>query len=158
MISPDLTRNEVDKHGPGGGPYTNEADGGENYNTITALVESEHEEGVLYAGSDDGLLHITKNGGETWENITPKGIEDGIINSIEVSPHDPATAYIVLMRYKSMDLNSYVFKTTDYGQSWTKIVKGLEDPNGFARVVRSDKKKRGIIICRYRDGIIHFNG
>ena len=80
IVSPDLTKNEVDKHGPGGAPYTNEAAGGENYNTITALVESQHEQGVLYAGSDDGLLHITKNGGESWTNITPTGIKDGIIN------------------------------------------------------------------------------
>ncbi len=144
-ISPDLTKNETDKHGPGGGPYTNEAAGGENYNTISSLVESEHEEGVLYAGTDDGLLHITKNGGQTWENITPKGIKNGIINSIEVSPHDPATAYIVVMRYKSMDLNSYIFKTNNYGQNWTKIVNGLDDPNGFVRVVRSDKKRRGLL-------------
>ncbi|CAI8351600.1 MAG: Uncharacterised protein [Flavobacterium sp. SCGC AAA160-P02] len=152
-ISPDLTKNETDKHGPGGGPYTNEAAGGENYNTISSLVESEHEEGVLYAGTDDGLLHITKNGGQTWENITPKGIKNGIINSIEVSPHDPATAYIVVMRYKSMDLNSYIFKTNNYGQNWTKIVNGLDDPNGFVRVVRSDKKRRGLLYAGTETGL-----
>ncbi|WP_028872029.1 VPS10 domain-containing protein [Psychroserpens burtonensis] len=152
-ISPDLTKNETEKHGPGGGPYTNEAAGGENYNTLTALVESAHEEGVLYAGSDDGLLHITKNGGQTWENITPKGIKDGIINSIDVSPHDPAKAYIVIMRYKSMDLNSYVFKTADYGQTWTKIVNGLEDPNGFVRVVRADEKNEGLLYAGTEIGL-----
>jgi photosystem II stability/assembly factor-like uncharacterized protein len=152
-ISPDLTKNETEKHGPGGGPYTNEAAGGENYNTLTALVESAHEEGVLYAGSDDGLLHITKNGGQAWENITPKGIEDGIINSIDISPHDPATAYAVIMRYKSMDLNSYVFKTTNYGQTWTKIVNGLEDPNGFVRVVRADKKREGLLYAGTEIGL-----
>jgi photosystem II stability/assembly factor-like uncharacterized protein len=152
-ISPDLTKNETEKHGPGGGPYTNEAAGGENYNTITALVESEHEEGVLYAGSDDGLLHITKNGGVTWDNITPKGIKDGIINSIDISRHNPATAYVVIMRYKSMDLNSYIFKTNDYGQTWTKIVNGLEDPNGFARVVRADKKKEGLLYAGTETGL-----
>jgi photosystem II stability/assembly factor-like uncharacterized protein len=152
-ISPDLTKNETDKHGPGGGPYTNEAAGGENYNTITALVESELEEGVLYAGSDDGLLHITKNGGQSWENITPKGIEDGIINSIEVSPHNPAAAYVVILRYKSMDLNSYVFKTNNYGKSWTKVVNGLDDPNGFARVVRADKKVDGLLYAGTEIGL-----
>ena len=152
-ISPDLTKNETDKHGPGGGPYTNEAAGGENYNTLTALVESEHEEGVLYAGSDDGLLHITKNGGVTWENITPKGIKDGIINSIDVSPQNPAKAYVVIMRYKSMDLNSYVFKTSNYGQTWTKIVNGLEDPNGFARVVRADKKRAELLYAATETGL-----
>ena len=153
IVSPDLTKNEVDKHGPGGAPYTNEAAGGENYNTITALVESQHEQGVLYAGSDDGLLHITKNGGESWTNITPNGIKDGIINSIDISQHNPATAYIVIMRYKSMDLNSYVFKTNDYGQNWTKIVTGLNDPNGFARVVRADKKQEGMLYAGTETGL-----
>ncbi|TCI93726.1 VPS10 domain-containing protein [Tenacibaculum sp. M341] len=152
-ISPDLTKNEKDKHGPGGGPYTNEAAGGENYNTLTTLVESQHKEGVLYAGSDDGLLHITKNGGASWENITPKGISDGIINSIDISEHDPATAYVVIMRYKSLDLNSYVFKTTNYGKTWTKIVTGLNDPNGFARVVRADKKRKGLLYAGTETGL-----
>ena len=153
IVSPDLTKNEVEKHGPGGAPYTNEAAGGENYNTLTALVESQHEEGVLYAGSDDGLLHITKNGGESWKNITPPGIKDGIINSIDISQHNPATAYVVIMRYKSMDLNSHIFKTNNYGQTWTKIVKGLNDPNGFARVVRADKKQQGLLYAGTETGL-----
>lgn len=153
VISPDLTKNEKDKHGPGGGPYTNEAAGGENYNTITALVESQHEEGLLYAGTDDGLLHITRNGGTSWENITPKGISDGIINSIDVSEHDPAVAYVVVMRYKSLDLNSYVFRTENYGKTWTKIVNGLDDPNGFVRVVRADKKREGLLYAGTETGL-----
>ncbi|MGB3463966.1 MAG: glycosyl hydrolase, partial [Cyclobacteriaceae bacterium] len=152
-ISPDLTRNEEDKHGPGGGPYTNEAAGGENYNTITALIESQHEEGVLYAGADDGLLHITKNGGSSWADVTPPGISDGIINSIDISEHDPATAYVVVMRYKSLDLKSYIFKTSNYGQSWKKIVNGLDDPNGFARVVRADKKRKGLLYAGTETGL-----
>jgi len=152
-ISSDLTKNEIEKHGPGGGPYTNEAAGGENYNTLTALVESDQEEGVLYAGSDDGLLHITKNGGESWVNVTPKGVKDGIINSIDISAHDPAVAYVVIMRYKSMDLNSYIFKTTNYGQTWKKIVNGLDDPNGFTRVVRADKKRKGLLYAGTEVGL-----
>ncbi|MBX2827547.1 MAG: glycosyl hydrolase [Flavobacteriaceae bacterium] len=152
-VSPDLTKNEKDKHGPGGGPYTNEAAGGENYNTITALVESQHQQGVLYAGTDDGLLHITKNGGQNWENITPHGISDGIINSIDISELDPAVAYVVVMRYKSQDLSSYIFKTSDYGKSWTKIVNGLDDPNGFARVVRADKKRKGLLYAGTETGL-----
>ncbi|CAL2083223.1 VPS10 domain-containing protein [Tenacibaculum sp. 190524A05c] len=152
-VSPDLTKNEKDKHGPGGGPYTNEAAGGENYNTLTALVESQHEEGVLYAGSDDGLLHITRNGGANWENITPKEIKDGIINSIDISEHNPAVAYVVVMRYKSLDLNSYVFKTNNYGKTWTKIVNGLDDPNGFVRVVRADKKRKGLLYAGTETGL-----
>ena len=153
VVSPDLTRNEKDKQGPGGGPYTNEAAGGENYNTLMSLVESPHEAGVLYAGSDDGLVHITKNGGTNWTNITPKGITDGIINSIEVSPHDPGTAYIAVMRYKSMDLKPYIYKTTDYGQSWKLLVNGLNDPHSFVRVVRADKKQKGLLYAGTETGL-----
>jgi photosystem II stability/assembly factor-like uncharacterized protein len=152
-ISPDLTKNEKDKHGLGGAPYTNEAAGGENYNTITSLVESQHEKGVLYAGTDDGYLHITKDGGRSWKNITPKPLPDGIINSIEISEHNPATAYIVVMRYKSMDLNSYVFKTNNYGKTWEKIANGLDNPNEFARVVRADKKKKGLLYAGTEGGL-----
>ena len=158
VVSPDLTKNEKDKQGPGGKPYTNEAAGGENYNTLMSLVESPHEQGVLYAGSDDGLIHITKDGGQNWTNITPKGITDGIINSIEVSPHNPATAYIVIMKYKSMDLKPYVFKTNNYGQSWTKIVNGFNDPHGFVRVVREDTKRKGLLYAGTETGLyISFN-
>ncbi|MEC7770938.1 MAG: glycosyl hydrolase [Bacteroidota bacterium] len=153
VVSPDLTRNEIEKQGPGSGPYTNEAAGGENYNTIMYLVESPHEQGLLYAGSDDGLVHITKNGGETWENITPPNIKEGIINSIEVSPHDPATAYITLMRYKFMDLDTYIFKTKDYGQTWTKITNGIDGEHTFARVVREDKKQKGLLYAGTETGL-----
>ena len=152
-VSPDLTKNEKDKQGPGGGPYTNEAAGGENYNTITALVESQHEQGVLYAGTDDGLLHITKNGGQSWANITPKSVPDGIVNSIDISEHDPATVYVVMMRYKSMDLNPYIFKSNDYGQTWAKIVNGINDQHTFVRVVRADKKQKGLLYAGTETGL-----
>lgn len=152
-VSPDLTKNEKDKHGPGGGPFTNEAAGGENYNTITYLVESLHEEGVLWAGTDDGLLHVTKNGGQNWDNTTPAGIKDGIINSIEVSPHDAATAYVVVMRYKSMDLNSHIFKTSDYGATWTKITNGITGAHTFTRVVREDHKQKGLLYAGTETGL-----
>ncbi len=152
-VSPDLTKNETEKHGPGGGPFTNEAAGGENYNTITYLVESPYEKGVLWAGTDDGWLHITKNEGQQWTNVTPPNIPDGIVNSIEVSPHDPATAYVVIMRYKSMDLNSYIFKTTDYGQSWTKIVDGITGEHTFTRVVREDPVRKGLLYAGTETGL-----
>lgn len=152
-ISPDLTKNEKDKHGPGGTPFTNEAAGGENYNTITYLVESQHEEGVLWAGNDDGLLHITRDGGQNWTNITPAEIKDGIVNSIEISTHDPATAYVVVMRYKSMDLNSYIFKTTDYGSTWTKIVNGITGEHTFTRVVREDPQQKGLLYAGTETGL-----
>jgi photosystem II stability/assembly factor-like uncharacterized protein len=158
VISPDLTKNELDKQGPGGGPFTNEAAGGENYNTITALVESQHEQGILYAGTDDGTLQITMNDGTSWTNITPKGIKDGIVNSIDISEHDPATVYITVMRYKSMDLKPYIFKSENYGKSWTSIVEGIEDPNGFVRVVRADKKRKGLLYAGTEVGFyISFN-
>ena len=152
-ISPDLTRNDSSKHGPGGAPYTNEAAGGENYNTIMYLVESPHEKGVMYVGTDDGLVHISKNGGAQWANITPNNLPEGIINSIEVSPHDPATAYIVVMRYKSMDLNPYVFKTTNYGNSWTPINNGINGDHTFVRVVREDKKNKGLLYAGTETGL-----
>lgn len=153
IVSPDLTRNDPDKHGPGGGPYTNEAAGGENYNTIMYLVESPHEAGVLYAGSDDGLIHMTRNGGASWENITPRNLPEGIINSIEVSPHDPATAYAVVMRYKFLDLKPYIFKTNNYGKTWTSITNGISGDHTFVRVVREDKVKRGLLYAGTETGL-----
>ena len=152
-VSPDLTKNETEKHGPGGAPYTNEAAGGENYNTLTYLVESQHEEGVLWAGSDDGLLHLTRDGGQNWANVTPPNVPDGIINSIEVSPHDPATTYVVVMRYKSMDLGSHIFKTSNYGQTWTRIVNGITGEHTFTRVVREDPKQKGLLYAGTETGL-----
>lgn len=152
-ISPDLTRNDTTRQGPGGRPFTNEAAGGENYNTLMYLTESPHEEGVIWAGSDDGLVHVTKNGGENWNNVTPSGLQEGIINSIEVSPHDPATAYISVMRYKFNDLTPLAYKTNDYGASWTKITYGFDDPNGFVRVIREDPKVRGLLYAGTETGL-----
>ncbi|SEP56509.1 WD40/YVTN/BNR-like repeat-containing protein [Neolewinella agarilytica] len=152
-VSPDLTRNDKSKQGPGGGPYTNEAAGGENYNTLMALVESPHEKGVLWAGSDDGLVHLTRDGGANWKNVTPNNLPEGIINSIEVSPHDPATAYVVAMRYKQMDLKPYIFKTTDYGASWRSITRGITGKHTFVRVVREDPDKAGVLYAGTETGI-----
>ena len=126
VISPDLTRNNKNQQVPGGTPFTNEAAGGENYNTLMSLSLSPHDSKVIWAGSDDGLIHITQDGGENWKNVTPRGLKEGIINSIEVSPHDPATAYITLMRYKFMDLMPYIFKTKDYGLNWELITDGIK--------------------------------
>ncbi|WP_425392209.1 VPS10 domain-containing protein [Ekhidna sp.] len=152
-ISPDLTRNDTTKQGPGGRPYTNEAAGGENYNTIMYLAASPHEKDVIWVGSDDGLVHVTKDEGANWTNVTPKGLQEGIINSIEVSPHDAATAYITVMRYKFNDLTPLVFKTNDYGASWTKITNGFNDPNGFVRVVREDPKVKGLLYAGTETGL-----
>ncbi|MBD0779243.1 glycosyl hydrolase [Maribacter sp. ANRC-HE7] len=153
IISPDLTRNDKSQQGPGSGPYTNEAAGGENYNTIMYLVESPHEKGVLWAGSDDGLIHLTKDGGQNWTNVTPPNLREGIVNSIEVSPHDPATAYVVVMRYKQMDLKPYVFKTSDYGTTWYNITNGITGEHTFVRVVREDKRKKGLLYAGTETGL-----
>ncbi|WP_422082357.1 WD40/YVTN/BNR-like repeat-containing protein [Ulvibacterium sp.] len=153
VVSPDLTRNDKSRQGPGGGPYTNEAAGGENYNTLSYLVESPHEKGVLWAGSDDGLVHLTKDDGQNWENVTPPGLGEGIINSIEVSPHNPAKAYITVMRYKWMDLTPYAFKTTDYGKTWIKIVNGIVGEHTFVRVLREDPKQKGLLYAGTETGL-----
>jgi hypothetical protein len=157
-ISPDLTRNMDDKQGKGGGPYTNEAVGAENYGTIAHIMESPHEKGVLWTGSDDGLVHLTRNGGETWENVTPKGLNECLVNAIEVSPHDPATAYIATTRYKFNDYTPALYKTTDYGKSWTNISAGI--PYGsFTRVVREDVSRKNLLYAGTEKGVfISWNG
>ncbi|XLS29521.1 VPS10 domain-containing protein [Flavobacteriaceae bacterium M23B6Z8] len=152
-ISPDLTRNLNSQLGPGGTPYTNEAAGGENYHTIMYLTASPHEKGVLWAGSDDGLIHITRDEGENWTNVTPAGMKEGIVNSIEVSPHDPATAYATLMRYKLNDLKPYIYKTTNYGESWSLITNGIDAPHTFARAVREDPVVKGLLYAATETGL-----
>ena len=112
-ISPDLTRDEDAKQGYGGGPITNEGAGGEIYGTIYYLAESPHEAGTLWAGSDDGLVHISRDDGATWVDVTPDGLEDGLVNAISVSTHDPATAYVAYNRNKFNDFTPRAFKTTD---------------------------------------------
>ena len=153
VISPDLTRDEKDKQLAGGVPYTNEAAGGENYNTLMSLAVSPHSKDELWAGSDDGLVHLTRDGGKTWENVTPKGMREGIVNSIEVSPFSPGKAYITLMRYKYMDLKPYVYKTENYGQKWVQINAGIEGKHTFVRVVRADKKIPGLLYAGTETGL-----
>lgn len=157
-ISPDLTRDIDEKQGNGGGPYTNEAVGAENYGTLAYMIESPHEKGVFWTGSDDGFVHITKNGGETWENVTPKGLKECLINAIEVSPHDPATAYVTTTRYKFNDYTPAMYKTTDYGKTWENISNGI--PYGsFTRVVREDHEKKDLLYAGTEKGMfISWNG
>lgn len=150
--SPDLTKNEKEKQGKGGGPYTNEAVGAENYGTIAYLIESPHEKGVMWTGSDDGLVHLTKDGGKTWENVTPKGLPETLVNAIEVSPHDAATAYIATTRYKFNDYTPAIYKTTDYGKTWINISKGI--PYGaFTRVVREDTQIKNLLFAGTETGV-----
>ena len=107
-VSPDLTRNEISKQGKGGGPYTNEAVGAENYGTLSYVTESPHEKGVIWTASDDGLVQLTRDGGENWINVTPKNLAECLINAIEVSHHDPATAYIATTRYNFHDYTPWL--------------------------------------------------
>ena len=151
-VSPDLTRNQKEKQGKGGGPYTNESVGAESYGTISYVIESPHEKGVMWVGSDDGLVHITKDEGANWSNVTPKGLKECLINAIEVSPHDPATVYIATTRYKFNDHQPGLYKTTNYGKTWTNISKGI--PYGaFTRVIREDTDRKGLLFAGTETGI-----
>jgi photosystem II stability/assembly factor-like uncharacterized protein len=142
-ISPDLTRNDTTKQGLGGGPITNEGAGGETYNTINYVVESPHERGVIYTGADDGSVFVTRDGGKTWKNVTPPGLPESVVHSIEVSPHDKGTAWVCANRFKFNEFNSWLYKTTDYGVTWTRQAEALKDD--FLRVVREDKKVPGLL-------------
>jgi photosystem II stability/assembly factor-like uncharacterized protein len=158
VISPDLTRNDSTKQGKGGGPITNEGAGGENYNTIYYVIESPHEAGVIYTGSDCGLVHITRDGGKAWSNITPAGLPEGMIHSIEVSPHDQGTVYISMSRYKFNDFSNYTYKSVDYGKNWTRIGNGVE-ADDFIKVIREDKKVKDLLYAGAERGFyISFNG
>jgi len=146
-ISPDLTRNDKAKQGPSGGPITKDNTSVEYYDTVFYVAESPVEPGVLWAGSDDGLVHVTRDGGKTWANVTPpKSImpEWIMINAIDASPLDKGTAYVAATMYKSDDFHPYLYKTNDYGKTWTKIVDGIAADH-FTRVVRADTKRRGLL-------------
>ena len=151
-VSPDLTRNEKSKQGTPGGPYTNEGVGAENYGTLAYVIESSHEKGVIWTGSDDGLVQVTRDGGTTWKNVTPNGLDECLINAIEISPFDKATAYISTTRYKFNDHRPGLYKTTDYGANWTKIDNGIPS-NAFTRVVREDDVRRDMLFAGTELGI-----
>ena len=157
-VSPDLTRNEKEKQGKGGGPYTNEAVGAENYGTLSYVMESPHEKGMIWTGSDDGFVFLTKDNGASWQNVTPKGLQECLINAIEVSPHDKATAYIATTRYKFNDHTPGLYKTTDYGKTWVNISSGI--PAGaFTRVVREDEVRKDLLFAGTETGVyISWNG
>jgi len=157
-ISPDLTRNEKSKQGPSGGPITKDNNGNYFYSTIFALAESPVKEGVLWAGSDDGLIHISKDGGRHWENITPKHFPDhAIVSIIEPSHFDTGTAYVAATRYKLDDFHPYLYKTTDYGQHWENITNNIPD-NEYTRVIREDTHQKGLLFVGTERGVwVSFN-
>jgi len=152
-ISPDLTRNDRGKQGYSGGPIGHEITGVEVYDTIFALAESPHDRQTIWAGSDDGLVHLTRDGGRTWRDVTPKGLPEWIqVNSLEVSPHDPASAYLAATLYKLEDRRPYLYKTSDYGKTWSRIDGGI--PAGaFTRVVREDPARRGLLYAGTETGL-----
>lgn len=156
-ISPDLTRARPETMGTTGGPIMIEGAGGEHYATLTSIAESPHDRNVLWAGSDDGLVHITRDGGAHWADVTPPGLPEGQINAIEVSPHAAGTAYIAVVRYRLDDYRPYAFKTTDYGRSWTPIINGLP-ADKFVQVVREDPVRPGLLYAGTENGVfVSFN-
>lgn len=151
-VSPDLTRNLDEKQGNGGGPYTNEAVGAENYGALSYIAESPHEKGVIWTGSNDGFVQLTKDGGASWTNVTPKGLLETLINAIEISPSNPATAYIATTRYKFNDYTPALYKTSNYGKTWTNISNGI--PHGaYTRVVREDPSDKNILYAGTETGM-----
>ena len=158
LLSEDLTRNDPEKLVSSGGPITQDNTSVEYYCTIFAANESPLKEGLLWLGTDDGLVHLTKDGGKTWENITPQGMPEWMmINSIEPSNFDEGTCYLAGTRYKLGDFTPYLYKTVDYGKSWTKIANGIENQH-FTRVVREDPNQKGLLYAGTETGMyISFN-
>ena len=156
VISPDLSRNDKSKQDYSGEPITYENTGIEVYCNVLSFEESPVKAGVFWAGSDDGLVHISDDNGKTWRNITPSGLPEwGSINSIEPSPHDPARAIITVLKHRLGDFQPYIFKTNDYGKTWTSLANGK---NGIAagnpaRVVREDPKRKGLLYAGTETGM-----
>ena len=153
VISPDLTRNDPAKLGPSGGPITKDNTGVEYYCTIFAACESPYEKGLLWTGSDDGLIQWSTDGGKGWVNVTPAEMPEwALINSIEVDPFNKGGLFVAATMYKWGDYKPYLFHTTDYGKTWTKIVNGIADDH-FTRVIRADPQVQGLLYCGTENGL-----
>ena len=157
-ISPDLTRNDKSKQKVSGGDITLDDSGTEYYDTIFALAESPITKGLLWVGTDDGLIQLTRDEGKTWTNITPKDMPEwSRISQIDPSPFDAGTAYVAVDRHQFDDLHPYIYKTSDYGKTWTRLGQGIAD-NAFVRVVREDSKKKGLLYAGTETGVyVSFN-
>ena len=152
-ISPDLTRADPATLQVTGGPVNREGASAEVYATVFALVESAHEAGVIWAGSDDGLVHITTDNGENWLDITPADLPEwSMVSMLELTPHDPATCYLAALRYKHDDYSPYLYKTSDYGRSWTRINDGIPSDD-FTRVIRCDPARAGLLYVGTETGV-----
>ena len=155
VISPDLTRNDKSKQGPSGGPITKDNTSVEYYNTVFIIAPSGRDSNLIWVGTDDGQVQLTRDGGKTWSNVTPPARdlpEWSLISSVEPSPHDAGTAYVAATRYKLDDFHPYVFKTSDYGRTWRKVVAGIPY-NHFIRVVREDPVRRGLLYAGGEFGV-----
>lgn len=153
IISPDLTRNDPTTLGPSGGPITKDNTGVEYYATIFAVQESKYEKDVIWTGSDDGLVHITRDGGKNWLNVTPKKMPEWMmINCIEVDPFTKGGAYIVGTKYKSGDYQPYIYKTENYGKSWKQMTNGIGSED-FTRALRADPKRKGLLYAGTERGM-----
>jgi photosystem II stability/assembly factor-like uncharacterized protein len=151
-ISPDLTRNDPEKI-VSNGIITSDNSGAEIYCTIFAFQESPHEQGLFWAGTDDGLIHLSRDGGQNWENITPPTLPEWTrVTIIELSPWDAGTAYVAATKYQLDDITPYLFKTTDYGQTWSLITNGIP-ADDFTRVIRCDPNQRGLLYAGTETGI-----
>ena len=152
-ISPDLTRAEPETMGDSGGPVVKDQDGPEIYATLYALAPSPHDQATIWTGSDDGLVHITRDSGESWSDVTPPDMPAHTrVMSIDVSPHDGSTAYVAGIRYEMDDRSPYAWRTNDYGTSWTKIVDGIA-PGDFVRVLREDPNRKGLLYAGTEHGV-----
>ena len=157
-ISPDLTRNDPKTLGDSGGPITHDQNGPEIYGTIFAIAPSRKDANTIWTGSDDGVVQITRDGGKTWTKITPPGMPDfGRVSLIDASPNNPAGAYVAVKNYQNDDRKPYIFKTADYGKTWTKIVNGIPE-NDFVHAVREDPGRQGLLFAGTEHGIyVSFN-
>ena len=153
IISPDLTRNDPKTLGPSGGPITKDNTGVEYYGTIFAVSESKYEKDLIWTGSDDGLVHITRDGGKNWTNVTPKKMPEWMmINCIEVDPFNKGGAYIVGTKYKTGDYQPYIYKTENYGKTWKQITNGI-GAEDFTRALRADPKRKGLLYAGTERGM-----
>jgi photosystem II stability/assembly factor-like uncharacterized protein len=157
-ISPDLTRNDPSKLGPSGGPITKDNTSVEYYGTIFAFAESRLEKGLLWAGSDDGRVHVSRDAGKSWEDVTPPEMRPGqplewsMVSQIDPSPHDTATMFLAVNRYKHDDKRPLLYVTSDYGKTWKRIVSGIPE-TAFTRVVRQDTLNPDLLFAGTETGV-----
>src|SRR6202043_3276976 len=151
-ISPDLTRNDKSKQQPSGGPITMDITSVEYYDTVFALAESPRQQGLLWAGTDDGLIHVSRDDGQTWRNVTPKDMPEwSMVSIIEPSPHEAGRAFAAIYWHKLDDFKPLIYRTHDGGKTWTRIVSGIPE-GAYVRSVREDPRRKGLLCARREIG------